>query len=305
MEPAPFPVRRRVESVIGPTLMPYLLHLRPLEWPIMSAHFLLGTLLAAGWKLPWGLTFLGWFAYVVLLNGGTLAINSAFDQDEGDIGYLRQPPKPPRYLLPFSAALLALGVLLAAPFLLVPPAGSRFFWILLACTVMSVLYSVPPIRLKARAGWDLLINCLGFGLLTPLAGWALTGIPIPAFLWHLGWGFFFLFAALYPMTQIYQVEEDRSRGDQTLVIRLGEGRSLTLALLAAIAAHVLFARGLFLAQRSVLMVLISLGVWLVVVIPWRMRWSRMSAHQHEGGMYRGLAAWAVTDLSLLALLWPR
>ncbi len=304
--PSPaLPVRRRLEAIVGPAALPYLLHLRPLEWPIMSAHFLLGTFLALGLNLAWGWVLLGWFAYVVLLNGGTLAINSAFDQDEGDIGYLRQPPKPPPYLLHFSAVLLGLGVVLAAAFFRIGPAGDRFFWILLACTVMSVLYSVPPVRLKARAGWDLLINCAGFGMLTPLAGWAITGRPIPAFMWHLGWGFFFLFAALYPMTQIYQIEEDRGRGDRTLVILLGEGRALALALVAVLAAHALFAQGVLLAQRNPWMVLPSLAAWLAVALPWLARWRRMSGPQHEAGMYQGLAAWAVTDLSLLALLWPR
>jgi 4-hydroxybenzoate polyprenyltransferase len=271
----------------------------------MSAHFLLGSLVAAGWALRARPALLGWLVFVALMNGGTLAINSAFDQDEGDIGYLRRPPKPPPYLLHFSSVLLVLGLLLALPFFRVAPEGDRFFWILLACTVMSVLYSVPPIRLKARAGWDVIINCLGFGLLTPLAGWALTGRPIPPFLWHLGWGFFFLFAALYPMTQIYQIEEDRGRGDRTLVILLGEGRALAMALVALLAAHALFARGVVLAQRNVLVVLLSLLAWLAVVLPWMARWRGMSAAQHEGGMYRGLAAWAVTDLSLLILLWPR
>jgi len=42
-----------------------------------------------------------------------------------------------------------------------------------------------------------------------------------------------------------------------------------------------------------------------VLVPWWARWRRLSASQHEAGMYRALAAWAVTDLSLLALLWPR
>ena len=271
----------------------------------MSAHFLLGALLAAGFHQSWGMLFLGWVAYVVGLNGGTLAINSVYDQDEGDSGYLRQPPKPPPYLLHFSSALLALGLLLAACFFRVRPEGDRFFWFLLACTVMSVAYSVPPIRLKARAGWDLLINCLGFGLLTPLAGWALTGRPIPPFLWHLGWGFFFLFGALYPMTQSYQIEEDRGRGDRTLVILMGEGWSLFLALLLALAAHACFARGVLLAGRNVAVVLISLAAWLAVLLPWMLRWKRMTPGQQEAGMYQGLAAWAVTDLSLLILLWPR
>src|SRR5262249_9666515 len=68
----------------------YILHLRPAEWPIMAAHTSLGYFLAvgvtgalSGVALPMALA--GIAIWVVLLNGGTLAINSAFDRDEGDI----------------------------------------------------------------------------------------------------------------------------------------------------------------------------------------------------------------------------
>lgn len=296
-----FPVRRQLARLLGPTALAYLLHLRPMEWPIMTAHFLLGSLLAAGLGLPVGPTLLGWVVFVVLLNGGTLAINSAFDRDEGDIGYLRQPPPPPRHLFPFSAALLALSFGLG--FIL----PATFAWANAACVVMSVLYSVPPVRLKARAGWDLLINCLGFGLLTPLAGWGATGRPVSAaFAWSLA-GFAFLFAALYPTTQIYQVAEDRARGDRTLVIRLGEGRSLALALTTALLAHACFAVGLLVGTPplKVLGLLPSLAAWSGVLLPWLLRWRTLSPARAEAGMYWALGAWAVTDLSLLALLWPR
>ena len=106
MTDGPFPIRRFFEGLVGTGAMPYLLHLRPLEWPIMSAHFLLGTLLATGTGLRAWPSFLGWLVYVALMNGGTLAINSAFDQDEGDIGYLKAPPKPPEHLVAFSSVLL-------------------------------------------------------------------------------------------------------------------------------------------------------------------------------------------------------
>jgi len=279
--------------------MAYLLHLRPLEWPIMTAHFLLGTLLATGWALGARPAILGWFVFVALLNGGTLAINSAYDQDEGDIGYLKAPPKPPEHLLAFSSVLLAASALLG--FLLPRP----FALINLACVVMSVLYSVPPVRLKARAGWDLLINCIGFGLFTPLAGWALTGRPFGPAILRASWGFAFLFATLYPMTQIYQVAEDTRRGDRTLVIRVGVGRSLALALAAALAAHLLFGAAALALGRNPLYLAPSLAAWLGVLLPWMAGWRTWSDHRHETGMYWGLGAWAVTDLSLLALLWPR
>jgi 4-hydroxybenzoate polyprenyltransferase len=264
----------------------------------MSAHFLLGTLVASGWGLRLRPTLLGWLVFVALMNGGTLAINSAFDQDEGDIGYLKAPPKPPEHLLAVSAVMLAtstvLGFLLPLPFALIN----------LTCVVMSLLYSVPPPRLKARAGWDLLINCVGFGLLTPLAGWALTGRPFSRTILFVSVGFAFLFATLYPMTQIYQVEEDGRRGDRTLVIRVGVGRSLVLALVAALLAHSCFVLGIRATSHSALLMALSLLAWSAVLLPWLARWQTMSEGQHEAGMYWGLGAWAVTDLSILALLWP-
>jgi len=293
-----FPLRRFFESIIGPRAMPYLLHLRPLEWPIMSAHFLLGTLLAAGWTLMARPTLLGWFVFVALMNGGTLAINSAFDQDEGDIGYLKAPPKPPEHLVAFSSCLLGVSALVG--FLLPLP----FALINLGCVVMSVLYSVPPPRLKARAGWDLLINCVGFGLLTPLAGWALTGRPFSRPILLASVGFAFLFATLYPMTQIYQVAEDSRRGDRTLVIQVGVGRSLGLALVAALAAHGFFLAGILALGRDPRFLTPSLLAWVALLLPWLRGWRTWTDQQHEAGMYWGLAAWAVTDLTLLALLWP-
>jgi 4-hydroxybenzoate polyprenyltransferase len=294
-----FRARKALERLIGPRLMPYILHLRPMEWPIMTVHFLLGAVLAVGLRLPPGRTALAWFVFIVLLNGGTLALNSAFDQDQGDIGYLRQPPRPPRHLALVSALMLAAGLGLG---FLLPP---LFAWSNAACTAMSVLYSVPPVRLKARAGWDLLINCAGFGLLTPLAGWGLTGLPLPRWMLGVAIGFGFLFGALYPTTQIYQVEEDRARGDRTLVIVLGEAASLAGAALLAVLAHLWFAWAALGAHRSPLPLLVSLAAWMAVLLPWWAQWRRWSPVGHQAGMYCALGAWAVTDASLLALLWPR
>jgi len=294
-----FGLRAACERLLGPVPTAYLLHLRPMEWPIMTAHFLLGTLLAVGLGVAPRPALLGWFVFVALLNGGTLAINSAFDQDEGDIGYLRRPPRPPRGLAAVSGLMLAASLGLG---FLLPP---LFAWSNAACVVMSVLYSVPPVRLKARAGWDMLINSLGFGLLTPLAGWGLTGLALTRWMACVAVGFGFLFGALYPPTQIYQTAEDRARGDRTLVIVLGEGRALALAIGLALAAHLWFAWGALLDGRNPAPLLISLAAWTAVLVPWWAGWRGWSQSRHEAGMYRALAAWAVTDVSLLALLWPR
>ncbi len=103
-----------------------------------------------------------------------------------------------------------------------------------------MLYSVPPFRLKAVAGADWLINMWGFGTLTPYAGWATTGLPLDAARGTVLLAFCPLFAALYPLTQLYQIEEDTRRGDRTLALALGPRRSLDLAIAAVLLAFGLF-----------------------------------------------------------------
>lgn len=299
-----FRLRYALQRVLGPTVMGYILHLRPLEWPIMTAHFLLGTFLAVGTRLPKS-TWAAWFIFVIALNGGTLALNSAFDQDEGDIGYLKQPPKPPKHLAAFGYLLLAVSLAWSFTFAKASHGGKYFFEIVMTCVLMSILYSVPPIRLKARAGWDLVINCVGFGFFTPLAGWTFVGRGLEPTIMGLCIGFGLLFAALYPLTQIYQVEEDSRRGDSTLVIRMGVGRSLTYAIIATLAAHLWFVKACLHARVNPLPLLISLAAWLGLLIPWRLTWQKWDDKKAEGGMYRGLWAWAITDISVLILLWPK
>jgi lycopene elongase/hydratase (dihydrobisanhydrobacterioruberin-forming) len=287
----------------------YLLHLRPVEWPIMAAHTTVGYLLAVGLggaaqgeRL--GPALAGTALWVGCLNGGTLALNSAFDQDEGDIAYLRNPPPPPRRLATFALLLMASGQVAA---LTLPSAYQAAYAV---CFVLSVLYSVPPIRLKAVAGADWLINMVGFGTLTPFAGWAATGRPLEVTEGIVLLGFCPLFAALYPLTQLYQMEEDARRGDRTLALILGARRSLDAAIAAATAAFVLFgwagARSLWSTPATGAWRWATLGVallaWLAVLGPWRALAGRLSPADHQRRMYHALAAWAVTDLAVV-LIW--
>jgi 4-hydroxybenzoate polyprenyltransferase len=288
----------------------YLLHLRPVEWPIMAAHTALGYLLAVGLDaarrgVALGPALLGLSLWVVCLNGGTLAINSAFDRDEGDVAYLKNPPPPPRGLFAFGLGLMLSGQIVALRAL--PIAFSAAYAV---CFAMSLLYSVPPARLKAVAGFDWLINMWGFGAFTPLAGWATTGLPVtPPARWVL-FAFCPLFAALYPLTQLYQMEEDLRRGDRTLALSLGLERSLTVALGAAAVAFACFVMGGVRAGwtlhdgdlRRWAALLVSALAWAAVLVPWRRRANRFTAARHQRGMHQALLAWAVTDVAVV-LAW--
>jgi len=303
--PSPPTSRRRTLGyrLLGARL-DYLLHLRPAEWPIVAAHTAVGSLVALG-STDMGVgsarPLQGIVLWVVCLNGGTLAINSAFDRDVTDIAYLRSPPPPPRFLFPFGLGLMLLGLVLASTL----PSGYRAAYAL--CVGLSVLYSVPPFRLKAVAGMDWLINMWGFGTLTPYAGWAATGVPVSEAGRALLLGFCPLFAALYPLTQLYQLEEDRARGDRTLAVVLGARSSLRLAASCAMIAFVLFGiagwRAGWTARPDEALRWTTLGVaaagWAAVLVPWLREAESLPARAHQRRMYWALAAWAVTDAAVL------
>ncbi|HUO52161.1 MAG TPA: UbiA family prenyltransferase [Gemmatimonadaceae bacterium] len=295
-------LRRFGYRILPADAFSYVLHLRPREWPIMAAHTALGWILAEGVLgvvRGRGLRALalGLVIWVIFGNGGTLAINSAFDKDDGDIGYLDDPPPPPAHLAGFAFALMIAGQGLS---LLL---GPRFALAYAACFAMSLAYSVPPLRLKAVAGADWVINMVGFGTLTPYAGWAITGRPLPGGMAVVLWSFAALFGSLYPLTQLYQFDEDARRGDRTLALMLGMRGSLLVALGAAAVAFGMLAWAAWRAECAPWQwgaLAVAAGSWAAVLLPWLARHRTMSAREHQRGMYAALTAWAVTDLAVVA-----
>ncbi|MFF5078608.1 UbiA prenyltransferase family protein [Actinoplanes sp. NPDC000266] len=81
-------------------------------------------------------------------------------------------------------------------------------------------YSVPPLRLKTRPGWDVAVNALVVGLVSPVAGWSITRDP-----WLFPWpvaviGVLFA-AALYVPTTATDLAADTEAGDTTFAVRFG------------------------------------------------------------------------------------
>ncbi len=155
-----------------------------------------------------------------LLYTASNGFNSYYDRDEGSIGTIKYSPEVTKDLLWVSLALDALAIILA---LFVHPLFS------LGCFlygIASKLYSWNKTRLKRRPVLSWLLTGSGVGSIaflmsvvfldTPDFG-KLTepGILLPAaFI-----GIFIL--GFYPLTQVYQHEEDFKRGDKTISMMLG------------------------------------------------------------------------------------
>jgi len=209
----------------------YLQHLRLGFNIILLPIFLWGFYLSGG-PITWRF-WLGLFVFHILFYGGSVAFNSFYDNDDGPIGGLWRPPKPTYGLFVFAMAIQLAGLLLIALI---------NWWIVLVAGFMGVLstaYSHPAIRLKRWPWASVLAVSFGQGIGGAAAGW-LCGQGDPTTLLALRPWLGFLVATLvttgyYPLTQIYQREEDRQRGDITFAVRYGE-RSFLFAVVCLVGA---------------------------------------------------------------------
>ena len=169
-------------------------------------------------------TWVIFVAYHLFLYGGATAFNSVYDRDTGPVGGLRHPPPVDPFLLPWSLGILVAGLLLS----LVRPLTALLYFLIL---LLALAYSYPAVRLKARPFASLVTIAVGQGVLPFLAGWLAT--PQPDHDWRLGLfaaaSAAFVAIAFYPLTQLYQVEEDRQRGDRTIAVVLGVELSFLLS----------------------------------------------------------------------------
>lgn len=164
--------------------------------------------------------FLAFIILHLLVYPASNGYNSYFDKDESSIGGLKNPPMVSKELYYVSLLLdlvgLSLGFLISIEFVIM----------ILIYGLISKAYSHPSIRLKKY----------------PIAGWLAAGIFQGYFTFLLSYiaindislvntGTFqiqfpgvlssILLLGSYPMTQIYQHEEDRKRGDITMSQKLG------------------------------------------------------------------------------------
>lgn len=194
-----------------------LVHLR-LNFQLMLAPiFLWGALLARG--VLDGRLLLAFALVHLCLYGGVTAYNSVFDRDEGPVGGLKRPPPVPSLLLPFSLAVLLVGALAAFA------VGAAFGLVYIAGLLLGLGYSHPRTRWKARPWASLLVVAFGQGVLGCLTGYLAAGGRLEEAGTRRvveGVAVATLFTTcLYPLTQVYQIEEDRARGDRTFAVAFG------------------------------------------------------------------------------------
>lgn len=181
---------------------------------ILSGAFLLGALLSEDFNLRW---FVIQFLNVhVLLFGGATAYNSFWDKDRGPVGGLKNPPEMDQWMWFASLLIQMVGLLLALPM------GTFFVGIYLFSMLLFWLYSSPWARWKGRPLKSLVAIGISTGGNTVLLGYHATGFGLLyGSIWIAAAGVTFILLSLYPVSQLYQQDEDHRRGDRTFAVSYG------------------------------------------------------------------------------------
>ena len=218
-----------------------------------------------------GLVLVSW----LFLHAGTLWLNAGLDHDDGEVLF-GEPVAVPSGIRRGGALALTVAVGLSAMAGAIPGIAC------LICALLAVAYSHPRLAWKGRPWAGPLVNLVGYGLLSPLAGWALVEVDVDLrtlAVWPV--------AAVgvlgtYFLAQAFHGEEDGARGYRTLVVTHGPRFTLIVARLCIGAAWL---GGMGLCAAGWLPRPCLLGAPLFLWVDnWLARWARLP----DGGT----GAWA-------------
>lgn len=282
-------------------LTPFLLHLRLPFQLALAPFYLLGSWLAdvplgGGWALAFVAVHVG-------LYGGATVFNGFYDRDQGPIGMMRRPT-------PVSAAMrdAAVGLQIFA-LLLVFLVDGRAGAVAAALFAISVAYSHPRWRWKSSTWMGLCSVSAGQGALAVLLGAYATGAPqVQAGALGVAAAASLVVLGMYPLTQIYQIDEDASRGDVTLPVRIGWPRAMAFAWIFASAG---LALGAFLLRARLPVAwgaVVSFGsaLLLLYLALWATRFARQGVERnHDWAMVASVGVAAPIGILLAVVLTGR
>ena len=233
--------------------------------------------------------------------------NSYFDRDEGSIGGLKHPPKVTRSLFYLVVVFDFLAVLLSL-FLSLP-----FAVCVLVYLFISKAYSYDKIRLKKypylstftvvffQGAFTFLMVQTGSGVLKEqILGTNNLLLALVSSLFLCG---------SYPLTQVYQHQEDRKRGDETLSLKLGlKGTFIFSAVSLTIAAAALSIEYYLTKQpANILIFLVSTSPVIAFFLYWQLQIRKSTAAVNFENTMRmnQISSLCMSAAFLLMLFWPK
>jgi 4-hydroxybenzoate polyprenyltransferase len=244
---------------------------RPFTLVAPALGFLSGAVTAAGAQPPepWSAALVVYPAIgslmAAVLNAGNNALNQIYDLEIDRVNKPKRPLPSRRLSMRdawvFTALTYAIAWTLAW---MVAPGGRRdCFWLVVAATIATIVYSCPPLRTKRRGIWANVTIAIPRGLLLKVAGWSAVKSMAGAEPWFIG-GIFGLFLLGASTTKDFaDMEGDRRGGCRTLPIVYGVRRAAWMISPSFVVPFLLISIGAFsgiLTGNFVLLQLLASGM---------------------------------------------
>jgi 4-hydroxybenzoate polyprenyltransferase len=226
---------------------------RPFTLVAPALGFASGAATAAGAapREPFGIALLTYPAIgltmAAVLNAASNALNQIYDLD---IDRINKPSRPlPSGRLTLRDAwiftLVTYAVALVLAWMVAPGGRHECFWIVVAATIITVVYSVPPFRTKRLGIWANVTIAVPRGVLLKVAGWSAVKTVFGLEPWYIGaiFGLFLLGAST--TKDFADMEGDARGGCRTLPLIYGVRRAAWMISPSFIVPFLMIAVGAF------------------------------------------------------------
>ncbi len=182
-----------------------------------------------------------------VLNAASNALNQIYDLDIDRVNKPRRPLPSGRLALKdaWSFTLIAYAIALVLAWLVQPSGRHECFWIVVAATIITILYSAPPFRTKRLGIWANVTIAIPRGVLLKVAGWSAVKTIIGPEPWFIGaiFGLFLLGAST--TKDFADMEGDARGGCRTLPIMYGVRRAAWMISPSFIVPFIMIAIGTY------------------------------------------------------------
>ena len=237
-------------------IVKFVKHLRlHYQFLLLSGAYLLGGAFSSNEN--WIMFIIQYLNVHILLFGGLTAYNSFWDKDKGPIGGLKNPPKIENWMHNASLGLQIAGLIIA---LFVNYYFASLYFLVM---VLSIFYSHPKIRWKGKPLLSFIPVGLGTGLLSFYMGYLAFGAgKLDYFTFLAGIGTTLIIISMYPISQVYQIKQDKNKNIRTFANYYGLEKVRRLFIFAYSAGLIMVAISLlnFSYILSVLTIILGLPV---------------------------------------------
>ncbi len=200
-----------------------------------------------------------------VLNAASNALNQIYDLEIDRINKPRRPLPAGRLTRTeaWGFALAAYGLALVLAWLVAPGGRHDCFWIVVAAALLTVAYSVPPVRTKRLGIVANLTIAIPRGMLLKVAGWSAVKTIAGVEPWFIGaiFGLFLLGAST--TKDFADMDGDARGGCRTLPIAYGVRRAAWMIAPSFVLPFLLISAGAFagiLTGNFVLLQLLAVGL---------------------------------------------